>query len=266
MQAISTRASKLGLLLLVATVLSCLQSAEGCLSLHGEEREIMDAREMLNEEGNIASCLRRSLEKGNIGLAKSIIEVYDDQHEKLFISIYEKELNRLKLINEEIVLGESACEPVLKWGQNDTHLFISMKMSHRWDSPPCLSTKQEFSSLTNQTFEYVNICVVSHQKIRFETKFDFFSNVVDGEVRVIKDGVGTFSTIIQKAEGKVWPFLNKKETSYPIWGEISERYNAIHKEYQNLLDATLRERKSKPVDLTNNSKKVENQTATAESV
>ena len=62
-----------------------------------------------------------------------------------------------------------------------------------------------------------------------------------------RDGVGTYSAIIEKGEAKVWPFLGRDEKNYPIWSEISERHNSVHKEYENLLSGILRARKSKPV-------------------
>lgn len=132
-------------------------------------------------------------------------------------------------MQEEIVLSESTCEPVTKWGQNESHIFLSMKMSHRWDSPPCLNTKKELSQLNNNTFEFTNICVVSHSKITFNLIVEFYEQVKDQEVVVSRDGVGIYSTIIQKESDKVWPYLSKDEKTHQIWSEISERHNAVHK-------------------------------------
>jgi hypothetical protein len=64
-----------------------------------------------------------------------------------------------------------------------------------------------------------------------------------------RDGVGIYSAIIEKEETKVWPFLGRDEKNYPIWGEISERHNSVHKEYEALLNGILRARRSKPVIL-----------------
>lgn len=70
-------------------------------------------------------------------------------------------------MEKELIQGESKCPPVIKWSQNMTHLFISMKMSHRWDSPPCLTTQSETVNLSKDNFEYINVCVVSHHRITF---------------------------------------------------------------------------------------------------
>lgn len=59
--------------LYLTALLLLTHTATACLSLHGEEREVLDAREILNSENNIASCLRDSLAKGNIGMARSIV-------------------------------------------------------------------------------------------------------------------------------------------------------------------------------------------------
>jgi hypothetical protein len=84
-----------------------------------------------------------------------------------------------------------------------------MKMSHRWDSPPCLHTKSETTNLNSSSFEYTNICLVSHQKITFKTSLNFYYDVKENPVEVIKDGVGTYAVTIEKAEYQVWPYLDK---------------------------------------------------------
>jgi hypothetical protein len=125
----------------IVTFLILSYTVNACVSLHDEQRDIIDAREILNSPANVADCLRASLEKGNVGLARSIIGMYDSQHDAVMVEVLEEELRRLKQLQGEIVQSESTCEPVAKWGQNETHLFLSLKMSHRWDSPPCLNTK-----------------------------------------------------------------------------------------------------------------------------
>lgn len=105
-------------------------------------------------------------------------------------------MTRLKIIQQSIVLTQSNCEPVVKWGQNLTHVFITMKMSHRWDSPPCLNTKEERSNLANNSFEYINLCLVSQSLITFTFSVEFYENVKKNDIIVTKDGVGTYSSII----------------------------------------------------------------------
>jgi hypothetical protein len=41
--------------------------------------------------------------------------------------------------------------------------------------------------------------------------------------------------------------LGRDEKNYPIWAEISERHNSVHKEYQTLLNGLMRAKRSKPV-------------------
>ena len=36
-----------------------------------------------------------------------------------------------------------------------------------------------------------------------------------------KDGVGTYTAIIEKMEESVWPFIDIHETNYPQWDEIA---------------------------------------------
>jgi len=72
----------------------------------------------------------------------------------------------------------------------------------------------------NNTFEYINVCLVSHQKITFNLTLALYSDVKE-QVKVVNEGVGTFSVIIEKREAQVWPFLTKEETIYQIWNEIA---------------------------------------------
>ena len=70
----------------------------------------------------------------------------------------------------------------------------------------------------------------------FNVSISLYEDVTMGPAVVVKDGVGTYSTMIEKAEAKVWPFLDKNEIIYPIWENIADRYNPVHKEYSLLLD------------------------------
>ena len=54
--------------------------------------------------------------------------------------LLDEEIKRLETIQSFIIQSKSTCEPVLKWAQNLTHIFVAAKLSHRWDSPPCLRT------------------------------------------------------------------------------------------------------------------------------
>lgn len=93
--------------------------------------------------------------------------------------------------------SESTVEPVAKWGQNETHLFLSLKMSHRWDSPPCLNTKRQNAFSSSSHFNYTNLCLVSNSKITFSFLLSFYDEVVH-PIAVSGDGVGIYSAIIEK--------------------------------------------------------------------
>jgi len=42
------------------------------------------------------------------------------------------------------------------------------------------------------------VCLVSHQKITFSVNLSLYFGVIGGDVDVKKDGVGTYSVIIEK--------------------------------------------------------------------
>jgi hypothetical protein len=135
------------------------------------------------------------------------------------------------VLEEEIVLGTSLAEPAIKWFQNKTHVFVTMKLSHRWDSPPCLNTQNYSSSLDSNILSYENNCLVSHQRVSFQAKLKLNKAVVTppqskdtkirhifkGEVsqyfpytfEVKKDGVGTYSVTLLKREPEIWIFLTE---------------------------------------------------------
>ena len=70
-------------------------------------------------------------------------------------------------MEELIILTKSTCEPVLKWAQNSSHIFVAAKLSHRWDSPPCLKTVREDYHLRNNTLVFINLCLVSNAELKF---------------------------------------------------------------------------------------------------
>ena len=78
-----------------------------------------------------------------------------------------------------------------------THVFISAKLSHRWDSPPCVKTVSEDYRLNNSTITFINVCLVSNVELKF-TFCEILHRQTVGDVSVKKDGVGTFSIIFAK--------------------------------------------------------------------
>lgn len=44
--------------------------------------------------------------------------------------------------------------PVMKWGQNYTHVLIYVKYAHRFDSPGCIDVWGHNLTLTNSTLKY----------------------------------------------------------------------------------------------------------------
>jgi hypothetical protein len=74
--------------LLTASLATC--SLPPCLTLRGEEHDIVDAREMLNTEGNILNCMLMSLEKGQLGQARSILDLYDKQYPQQLATMLER--------------------------------------------------------------------------------------------------------------------------------------------------------------------------------
>lgn len=109
--------------------------------------------------------------------------------------LLKSEIKRLQTIQSYIVQSKSTCEPVLKWAQNLTHIFVAIKLSHRWDSPPCLNTVEEKYELLNSTLSFKNVCLVSRTEIKFfiESKLNKKSK---GALEIKKDGVGEYSLTI----------------------------------------------------------------------
>lgn len=64
---------------------------------------------------------------------------------------------------ELLDMPQSTIEPFLCWAQNMTHILVSVKLSHRTDSPPCVNVKQEQAIAKNikKTMGIVRIETVS---------------------------------------------------------------------------------------------------------
>ena len=86
------------------------------------------------------------------------------------------EIIRLESIQQYVIQTKSTCEPVLKWAQNLSHIFVAVKLSHRWDSPPCLKTVEESYDLKNSTLFFNNVCLVSNTRITFGISSKLYKN------------------------------------------------------------------------------------------
>lgn len=86
------------------------------------------------------ACFSYLIEKGEYESIDALEQSLNDDEEKIMAELLNEEIKRLESIQSNIIQGKSTCEPVLKWAQNMTHLFVAAKLSHRWDSPPCLKT------------------------------------------------------------------------------------------------------------------------------
>lgn len=79
------------------------------------------------------------------------IEVTEDHKQ-----IFEKEKNRILKELEEIkqMISEKKIRqeihPVLKWGQSDSHVYIYLKLSHRFSSPGCIDVTSQPLFLINE--------------------------------------------------------------------------------------------------------------------
>ena len=124
----------------------------------------------------------------------------------------------MKDIQKWIVLERTTCEPTIKWAQNESHIFLTIKLSHRWDSPPCLNSLSQKSSIENDTLYYSNECMVGHSKITFETELKFKKEVEENSLDIKRDGVGTYFVQIEKSDrDDIWSFLDQENTNYMIW-------------------------------------------------
>jgi hypothetical protein len=81
--------------------------------------------------------------KGWVDTIEDIQHRLSDQEMDNLMSMLRDDVSRLQKLEEQVILGKSVCEPVVKWAQNQTHVMVAVKLSHRWDSPPCTNTLQQ---------------------------------------------------------------------------------------------------------------------------
>lgn len=130
--------------------------------------------------------------------------------------------------------------PVFKWGQSKTHIFLYVKLSHRFGSPGCLDvTTQPQFKLNNRNFSFEVECIQATQPLVFSIEFQMPYGGSSPELT--KDSVGCFTLKFKKEDSFIWDRLillqSQSEVLNPkIWYELEDLYPKEMKEFFKKLD------------------------------
>lgn len=89
-------------------------------------------------------CLPLLFERGYYTEVSRVLSDMDDLTQSDRLSSAAKiRASKINGFIELLDMPHSTIEPFLCWAQNMTHVLMSVKLSHRTDSPPCVNVKQE---------------------------------------------------------------------------------------------------------------------------
>jgi hypothetical protein len=132
-------------------------------------------------------------------------------------------------------------QPVFKWGQSNSEVFIEIKLSHRFDAPGCLDTLSredvhDVISLTQGTsFRFSRKCVQANQPLLFELEFPLFQPIESVDLE--PNSVGKLTVVLKKSEEKLWKDLfsdpaDRKKFTFKVWSELSDSYPEMEDFYE----------------------------------
>lgn len=140
-----------------------------------------------------------------------------------------------------VFLLSPSVNPVVKWAQNTTHIFVSVKLSHRHDAPGCLDVRNESMKMDNGTVNYTASGVSAGVPLNFEM-FLTLNRTIDNEDSIWqKESVGTFSMTLKKHRKTMWKHLvdSKEQISrhqIQLWWEMGEKNQKAFDRYLDRLE------------------------------
>jgi hypothetical protein len=132
--------------------------------------------------------------------------------------------------------------PTLRWGQNESHVFLIWKLSHRWDAPPCTSTQSQSLSHHFQGFTFSEDCIMSGTHYHYELNVTLWRAV--SNLTVFYEGPHWIMRAL-KLDGGVWLYPMNLEVDYPLWKDLAEKYAETFLKYEELKDRAAEEKKAR---------------------
>lgn len=134
-------------------------------------------------------------------------------------------------------------KPVMKWGQNFTHVLVSVKFAHRFDSPSCLDLWGTQLNFTDSTFHLNSLGIQANMPIEFDIELPLAEKIDPNYSIYVEESVGTIVIKMQKEQkNKIWRRItptdfDSSEVAMKIWWELADIYSDAMKKYNRLIDS-----------------------------
>jgi len=131
--------------------------------------------------------------------------------------------------------------PVLKWGQNYTHVLIYVKYAHRFDSPGCLDVWGRNLTLNKSHLNFRALGIQTDSPLEFVLDFPLFKNIISKKSYYKSESVGTMVIHLKKKKKKIWRHLvplnfPKNHLRIKVWWELADIYKRAMKDFNRLID------------------------------
>ncbi|CAD7928021.1 unnamed protein product [Amoebophrya sp. A120] len=103
--------------------------------------------------------------------------------------------------------------PVFRWAQSDTHIFLTIKYSVKWDAPGAVNVKDPQVVFNDNVFSFTASGEHSGNKYEYSLNLDCFDAIDERDSTWSAASVGRFTAILAKKRMRRWPrlLLDKKK-------------------------------------------------------
>ena len=132
--------------------------------------------------------------------------------------------------------------PVMKWGQNYTHILIYVKYAHRFDSPGCLDVWGKQMQFESNALKFKAFGIQIDQPLEFRLDFPLFKEILADESSYKSESVGTMVIHLKKKKKEIWRYLHPEsyevnsKRKVKVWWELGDIYKMAMKAYNKMID------------------------------
>mmetsp|Transcript_8434 Transcript_8434/g.10993 ORF Transcript_8434/g.10993 Transcript_8434/m.10993 type:complete len:445 (+) Transcript_8434:88-1422(+) len=176
------------------------------------------------------------LSKGYVDAAKEVAEACIEAGQKLDVSELQRKANALrrKLTDFNGYLqtanrAMSKVTPAFEWAQSKDQVFISVKFSHKLDTPACIDVVINKVDIKEDSISVEAMC--KGKKKEFNLKLDLLKpiHIENSTWTMASVGRGTF-TLSKQRQNTKWARLLKSRENKPknmhVWWQLHEKYEA----------------------------------------
>mmetsp|Transcript_93408 Transcript_93408/g.250162 ORF Transcript_93408/g.250162 Transcript_93408/m.250162 type:complete len:614 (+) Transcript_93408:42-1883(+) len=126
-------------------------------------------------------------------------------------------------------LNAKLVQPSLQWGQNDSAIFITAKLSQRWNAPGALELLDPNVTFDRNFFGFTGTGEHSKNRYRYELAIPLFDRIIPERSKFSPASVGRVTATLAKAwTGRLWPRLQdhpeKKASNWHRDMDMQEKF------------------------------------------